>query len=123
MSENYAPGGPLEVFFGLSEAQALIRPPTPAYLSAALTFEKAMADIADGADVIDALDAAVDDRVLPQGAGRGRDHEVGPGQHLGGYPLVDRIIFDQQNFRHCVARSVNVPKMVSRPSNTYYRCL
>jgi multiple sugar transport system substrate-binding protein len=61
MTENYAPGGPLEVFFGLSQAQALIRPPTPAYLSAALSFEKAMADIANGADVIDALDAAVDE--------------------------------------------------------------
>ncbi|MCK4897327.1 MAG: hypothetical protein KAS38_01010, partial [Anaerolineales bacterium] len=36
-------------------------PPTPAYLSAALSFEKAMADIANGADVIDALDAAVDE--------------------------------------------------------------
>jgi multiple sugar transport system substrate-binding protein len=61
MTENYAPGGPLEVFFGLSQAQALIRPPTPAYLSAALSFEKAFADIANGADVIDALDAAVDE--------------------------------------------------------------
>ncbi len=61
MTENYAPGGPLEVFFELSNQQALIRPPTPAYLSAALTFEKALADIADGADVVDALDAAVDE--------------------------------------------------------------
>jgi multiple sugar transport system substrate-binding protein len=61
LTENYAPGGPLEVFFGLSQAQALIRPPTPAYLSAALSFEKAMADIANGADVLNALDAAVDE--------------------------------------------------------------
>ncbi len=61
MTENYAPGGPLEVFFELSNQQALIRPPTPAYLSAALTFEKALADIADGADVVDALDAAADE--------------------------------------------------------------
>jgi multiple sugar transport system substrate-binding protein len=61
LTANYAPGGPLEVFFGLSQAQALIRPPTPAYLSAALSFEKAMADIANGADVINALDAAVDE--------------------------------------------------------------
>lgn len=61
MTKNYAPGGPLEVFFGLSDAQALIRPPTPAYLSAALTFEKALADIANGADVATALDAAVDE--------------------------------------------------------------
>jgi multiple sugar transport system substrate-binding protein len=61
LTESYAPGAPLEVFFGLSQAQALIRPPTPAYLSAALTFEKAMADIANGADVVNALDAAVDE--------------------------------------------------------------
>jgi multiple sugar transport system substrate-binding protein len=61
LTENYGPGAPLEVFFGLSAAQALIRPPTPAYLSAALTFEKALADIANGADVINALDAAVDE--------------------------------------------------------------
>ncbi len=61
LTENYAPGGPLEVFFGLSNEQGLIRPPTPAYLSAALTFEKAMADIANGADVTTALDAAVDE--------------------------------------------------------------
>jgi multiple sugar transport system substrate-binding protein len=61
LTESYAPGGPLEVFFGLSSAQALIRPPTPAYLSAALTFEKALADIANGADVVNALDAAVDE--------------------------------------------------------------
>jgi multiple sugar transport system substrate-binding protein len=61
MTESYAPGGPLEVFYDLSQAQALIRPPTPAYLSAALTFEKALADIADGADVTTALDTAVDE--------------------------------------------------------------
>ncbi|MFN2125779.1 MAG: extracellular solute-binding protein [Candidatus Promineifilaceae bacterium] len=61
MTENYSEGGPLAVFFDLSQAQALIRPPTPAYLSAALTFQKALMDIADGADVINALDAAVDE--------------------------------------------------------------
>ncbi len=61
MTENYAPGGPLEVFFGLSEAQGLIRPPTPGYPVMALVFEKAAADIANGADVQDALDAAVDE--------------------------------------------------------------
>lgn len=61
LTQSYAPGGPLEVFYGLSQAQALIRPPTPAYLSAALTFEKALTDIANGADVADALDAAADE--------------------------------------------------------------
>jgi multiple sugar transport system substrate-binding protein len=61
LTESYAPGGPLEVFYDLSQAQALIRPPTPAYLSAALTFQKALTDIADGADVVSTLDAAVDE--------------------------------------------------------------
>jgi multiple sugar transport system substrate-binding protein len=60
LSSNYKPGGPLEVFFGLSEQQATLRPVTPGYVVAALDFEKAMADISNGADVADALDAAVD---------------------------------------------------------------
>ena len=60
MTENYAEGGPLEVFFELSNQQALVRPVTPGYVVMALEFEKAMADIANGADVLDALDAAVD---------------------------------------------------------------
>ena len=60
MSEKYSPGGPLEVFFGLSEAQATLRAVTPGYVFAAKEFEKAMADISNGADVADALDAAAD---------------------------------------------------------------
>lgn len=58
LTQNYAPGGPLEVFFELSEAQGTLRPPTPAYLSAALLFETALADLANGADILDTLDAA-----------------------------------------------------------------
>jgi len=58
---NYAPGGPLEVFYGLSKAQALVRPVTPGYIVQAKIFEKALADIANGADVADTLDAAVDE--------------------------------------------------------------
>ncbi|HWQ15872.1 MAG TPA: sugar ABC transporter substrate-binding protein, partial [Roseiflexaceae bacterium] len=61
LTKHYAPGGPLEIFFELSKAQALIRPPTPAYLAAAKIFEKAMADIANGADVAATLDAAADE--------------------------------------------------------------
>lgn len=60
ISEYYSEGGPLEVFYGLSEAQARLRAVTPGYLVAALEFEKAMTDIASGADVADALDAAAD---------------------------------------------------------------
>lgn len=61
MSQNYSEGGPLEVFFALSAEQAMLRPVTPAYLNIALVFEKALADIANGADVVDTLDAAVDE--------------------------------------------------------------
>lgn len=58
---NYADGGALEVFYDLSKAQALVRPVTPGYLVQAKVFEKALADIANGADVADTLDAAVDE--------------------------------------------------------------
>ena len=61
LTEKFVPGGPLEPFFALSKAQALIRPPTPAYLNIALVFEKAVADIANGADVQNTLDGAVDE--------------------------------------------------------------
>lgn len=61
LTENYAEGGSLELFYELSQEQAIIRPPTPAYLNIALVFEKAMADIANGADVQTSLDAAVDE--------------------------------------------------------------
>lgn len=60
MTENYAEGGPLAVFFELSSEQGFLRPPTPGYAVMALEFEKALADIANGADVQTALDAAVD---------------------------------------------------------------
>ena len=61
MTTNYAEGGALNVYFALSEQQAMLRPVTPGYVVAAKVFEKALADIANGADVADALDAAVDE--------------------------------------------------------------
>lgn len=61
MTENYAEGGPLAVFYGLSEAQAKVRPVTPGYVVQSTVFTKALADIANGADVADTLDAAVDE--------------------------------------------------------------
>ena len=60
-SKLYKKGGDMEVFFGLSKAQALVRPISPGYVVAAKVFEKALADIANGADVVDSLDAAVDE--------------------------------------------------------------
>lgn len=61
MVDNYKEGGPLNVFFGLSEKQALVRPVTPGYVVTAKVFEKALADIANGADVAATLDAATDE--------------------------------------------------------------
>lgn len=61
MTENYSDGGAMAVFYDLTEGQALVRPVTPGYVVAAKVFEKALADIANGADVADALDAAVDE--------------------------------------------------------------
>jgi len=61
MTENYREGGPLEVFFDLSSEQALVRPVTPGYVVQSSVFTKALADIANGADVADTLDAAVDE--------------------------------------------------------------
>lgn len=61
MSKNYKAGGPMEVFYGLSEKQALVRPVYPGYAVAAKVFEKALSDIANGAEVEATLDAAADE--------------------------------------------------------------
>jgi multiple sugar transport system substrate-binding protein len=74
MTENYAPGGPLEVFFDLSNDQGLVRPVTPGYVVAAKVFEKALADIANGADVAETLDAAVDEIDADIAANSGYGH-------------------------------------------------
>jgi len=61
MTDNYKEGGPLNVFFELSNKQGLVRPVTPGYVVESKVFEKAVADIAKGADVAATLDAAVDE--------------------------------------------------------------
>ena len=61
MVDNYKEGGPLAVFFGLSNAQGMLRPVTPGYVVESKVFEKAANDIAHGADVAATLDAAVDE--------------------------------------------------------------
>jgi multiple sugar transport system substrate-binding protein len=61
LTTNYKDGAPLAVFFGLSEKQALVRPVTPGYVVEAKVFEKAIGDIANGANVADTLDAATDE--------------------------------------------------------------
>lgn len=61
MSDKYKSGGPMEVFFELSNQQGLLRPPTPGYIVMAKVFEKAATDISNGADVQATLDAAVDE--------------------------------------------------------------
>ncbi len=61
MVDNYKAGGPLSVFVDYSARTALVRPVTPGYVVQAKVFEKALADIANGADVAATLDAAVDE--------------------------------------------------------------
>ncbi len=61
MTKNYKEGGPLAVFYDLSKEQAVLRPVTPGYVVQAKVFIKALADIANGANVGDTLDAAVDE--------------------------------------------------------------
>lgn len=60
MTDNYAEGGPLNIFVDISNAFSMMRPPTPAYPVIASTFESAAREIALGADVLDTLDDAVD---------------------------------------------------------------
>lgn len=60
LTENYKTDGPLAVFFDLSAKQGTLRPETPAYAVISPSFQKAVTDIADGADVADTLDAAAD---------------------------------------------------------------
>ncbi|SNY93351.1 carbohydrate ABC transporter substrate-binding protein, CUT1 family (TC 3.A.1.1.-) [Cohaesibacter sp. ES.047] len=61
MTKNYKKGGPLAVFYDLSSEQAKVRPVTPGYVVQSKVFTKAIADLANGADVPDTLDAAVDE--------------------------------------------------------------
>lgn len=61
MVDNYKAGGPLSVFVEYSAKTALVRPVTPGYVVQAKVFEKALADLANGADVAATLDAAADE--------------------------------------------------------------
>lgn len=61
MTKNYKKGGPLAVFYNLSAKQATLRPVTPAYAFISPVFQKALADIANGADVAATLDNATDE--------------------------------------------------------------
>ncbi len=58
---NYAPGGPFAVFVEFSNNYGVLRPPTPAYLAISTIYEKAVADIINGANAKQALDAAADE--------------------------------------------------------------
>lgn len=60
LTTKFDEGDQFAVFYDLSAAQAVIRPPTPAYLAIAKIFEKAAADIANGANVQTTLDNATD---------------------------------------------------------------
>ena len=51
----------MEAFYALSAKQAVLRPVYPGYAVGAKVFEKALSDIANGADVQTTLDAAADE--------------------------------------------------------------
>ncbi len=61
LTENFRPGGEWRVFFDLMQNYARPRPASPAFVTIANAFTRAMRDIMDGKDVRDALDDAVDD--------------------------------------------------------------
>ena len=61
MVDNYKAGGPLADYVTYSSKFGMVRPVTPGYVVQAKVFEKALADIAQGADVAATLDAAVDE--------------------------------------------------------------
>lgn len=61
MVDNYKAGGPLAVFVEYAAKAGTLRPVTPGYVVESKVFEKAVADIANGAEVAATLDAAVDE--------------------------------------------------------------
>lgn len=77
LTEKFAEGSRLSIFYEISAAQALIRPPTPAYTTLALIFEKGAADIADGADVVSTLDRMVDEIEADIEANNGYGFDLG----------------------------------------------
>jgi multiple sugar transport system substrate-binding protein len=60
LTEKYKEGGPYRAFFDMAKQFAVLRPPTPGYLTISSQFEKAGLQIRDGGDVQNALDDAVD---------------------------------------------------------------
>ena len=58
---NYAPGGAFADFVTFSNEYGVLRPPTPAYLAISTIYEKAVADIINGANAKQAFDAAADE--------------------------------------------------------------
>ncbi len=73
-SKYYSEGAPMEAFYELSAEQGTLRPVTPGYVVQSRVFQKAVSDIADGADVATALDAAVDEIDADIEANQGYGH-------------------------------------------------
>lgn len=60
-SKHYGPEGRLAEFVDLSRKQALLRPVSPSYVVIAKVFERALVEMAEGADVRQVLDEATQD--------------------------------------------------------------
>ncbi|WP_198942605.1 extracellular solute-binding protein [Methyloprofundus sedimenti] len=61
LTQNYRQGDKWRKFYEYSKRYSVARPETPAYPIISSSFEKAMLDIRNGKDELDAIDAAVDD--------------------------------------------------------------
>lgn len=59
LTTNYRPGGPFRPFLEFARAYAVPRPPTPAWPTIKVAFQKALSDIVNGADAQSSLDNAV----------------------------------------------------------------
>lgn len=60
LTDNFKEGGPFRVLYDMAKKFAVIRPPTPGYLTISSAFEQAGTKIRDGGDVQNTLDDAVD---------------------------------------------------------------
>lgn len=75
LSSHYRQGGKWYQFYQYSEAFTKTRPATPAYPIISNSFDRAMRDIIDGRDPLDALDMAVDNIEQNIGANQGYGFE------------------------------------------------
>lgn len=88
MTENNKEGGPLAGYYAMTNANAMVRPVTPGYVVQAKVFEKALADIANGAEVAATLDEAAEEINADIEKNAGYGHQWFAGGGLCGPPPI-----------------------------------